>query len=158
MANAYDGANFSLFDERALGGNPDGATRVNMFARASDELLDAWERSQRQQSDSPTAIGTILEETRQPVILDEIATDERLGQDTRNILKLAGIESGVAVPLIWQDQVLGVMSVGRKQPRAFDSREARFLLAVAMQITALLRMAALAERAIDIGTGDELAA
>jgi diguanylate cyclase (GGDEF)-like protein/PAS domain S-box-containing protein len=157
MAGNYDGVNFSLFDEQALGGNPDGAPRVNMFARTSDDVLDAWQQSQQETSATPTPIAQLLEETQQPAIIDEIATDERLAQNTRNILKLAGIESGIAVPMLWEGAVLGIMSVGRKQTRGFDSREARFLMAVATQITALLRIAALAERAQADLAADEAA-
>ena len=87
----------------------------------------------------------ILEKTKRPIIIDDIQEDLRLPEDMRAILRQGGIASGLVVPLLWQDQVIGSVAVGRPNVREFTQTDAQLLVTVAGQIATILRTAGLVE-------------
>jgi diguanylate cyclase (GGDEF)-like protein/PAS domain S-box-containing protein len=141
----YDAANFEIFDAEQ------GQTIVqNTFMKAPQDVIDAWRLAQRE-SDS-RVVQRILRETHRPVFFDETEHDERIPEAQRALLAAVGIRSGISVPLLWQGEVLGAMSIGSKRLAGFTERDGRFLMSVAAQVTAIIRMAELVERLASVST------
>jgi diguanylate cyclase (GGDEF)-like protein len=135
----YDAVHFEVFEM-----NSTAALATNTFARLPSELLKAW--NDEQQTIVLHPIGHLLRETRQPIILDDVTRDDRLTETQRALLTAAGLTSGLIVPLLWQDRVIGMLSVGSSREGAFSASDAQFLTAVANQVTAIVRMAGLVEQ------------
>ena len=135
----YDAVNFEV-----TGDVPEPPEWQSTFVRAPKDLVDAWMREQSQNSnDHP--LGQILEQTRRPIFIDRVATDDRLTDKERELLAASGIQSGLVVPMIWQDGIVGMLSVGSNKETAFHSWDAQFLTAVASQVTAIVFMTTLVE-------------
>ncbi|MHB8376750.1 MAG: sensor domain-containing diguanylate cyclase/phosphohydrolase [Dehalococcoidia bacterium] len=134
----YDAVHFEAFTEP---GAPPVAS--NTFALLPDALLGAWNREQRAIASHP--VGELLRRTRRPLVLDDPQHDERLTVGQRQILTAAAIRSAVVVPMLWQDEMVGLLAVGSKRDAAFTSIDIQFLTAVASQVTAIVRMATLVD-------------
>ncbi len=134
----YDAVNFVLFGSE---GNPQGG--LSTFARMPEDLVDAWSNAQRGAPQSP--IRRIQERTRRAIIMDDPQNDERFTADQRKLLRTAGMRSVLIAPMIWRDELIGHLSVGSKREAAFGPRDAEFLVAVATQVTAIVRLATLVE-------------
>jgi len=135
----YDAVNFVLFSDPA---SPPIA--ANTVARVQDELLEAWNADQRRDAD-PHPLRLILERTRRPVTLDDLEHDPRITETQRALLAAGGFRSALVTPMLWQNRLVGIMSVASKQEKAFGARDAQFLTAVATQVTAIVRMGLLVE-------------
>jgi diguanylate cyclase (GGDEF)-like protein len=110
-----------------------------VLVRGAPESLAIWSRAKA---------GTIVEvlaSTRRPMILKDPAHDERLSPEQRRAAELAGMHSGLFVPMIWQDRLNGVIAAGSRRRHAFGPRDAQFLTAVATQVTAIIRMSTMVE-------------
>ena len=134
----YDGVHFEVL--RHPSGAPAGQSA---FAQANDELVEAWNREQRRFEDHP--LREIIERTRRPIILDDVQNDQRLTDAERELLRAAGLRSALLVPMLWQNDLLGHLAVASKREAAFGPRDVEFLMAVATQVTAIVRMATLVE-------------
>ncbi|MGB2694251.1 MAG: HD domain-containing phosphohydrolase [Dehalococcoidia bacterium] len=135
----YDAVNFEITGIETMAPPP----WQRAFARAPDDLVEAWMREQDQTQDHP--LSKLLEQTRRPVFLDKAQEDPRLREAEREIIAAAGLRSGLVVPMIWHDRLVGMVSVGSKQEAAFTSWDAHFLTAVASQVTAIVFMTKLVE-------------
>lgn len=134
----YDGVNFEV-----AGDTSEPPEWQSAHARVPKNIIEAWMREESQSENHP--LGRILEETRRPVFLDNVATDERLTEKERELLTAIGFKSGLVVPMIWQDRVVGMLSVGSTAETGFHSWDAQFLTAVASQVTAIVFMTTLVE-------------
>jgi diguanylate cyclase (GGDEF)-like protein len=134
----YDGVNFGVF-----GSASEPLTTQAVFADAPDEAVEVWNREHRQAAEHP--LRATLERTRLPIILDELQHDERLTDGERELLCEGGLRSGLIAPMIWQNEVIGSLSVASKREAAFAPSDAQFLMAVATQVTAIVHMATLVE-------------
>jgi diguanylate cyclase (GGDEF)-like protein/PAS domain S-box-containing protein len=134
----YDGAHFQVL--RQLSEMP---AAQNAFAQVSDELVEAWNREQRQFEAHP--LRDIIERTRRPIILDDVQNDQRLTDPERELLRAAGLRSALLAPMFWQNELLGHLAVASKREAAFGPGDAQFLMAVATQATAIVHMATLVE-------------
>ena len=114
--------------------------------QAGDRTLE-WQAEQRAAAGarSENGINIILERTRRPLVLEELASDERLTETQRQVLKAAGLQSAVVAPMLWNNELIGTLAVARRARAAFDARDAQFLAAVASQVTAIVRMAGLVD-------------
>lgn len=138
IARAYDAVSFVLF--------PDGENAiVNTFARLPRKLINEWNEEQRRKGKTLLAMRNVLEKGR-AVILDNLPEDGRFGEKERRLMRLAGLKAALAVPMVWRKDLIGVLCVASKREAAFGPRDARFLTAVAAQVTALVSMATLVER------------
>ncbi len=131
------GAGYDAVDIRLLWDLRRAPANQNTFARASDDLVEEWSREQRTIEDH--AVRRILRETRAPLIIEDPWHDERLTEGQRRVLQAAGLRSALCAPMLWGDDLVGVVAVASKQERAFGARDARFLMTVATQITGLVR-------------------
>jgi diguanylate cyclase (GGDEF)-like protein/PAS domain S-box-containing protein len=136
----YDGVSLEVYRHSS-----EAPTAQDTFAEASDELVEAWNREQRRPGWEGNPIRMLLERTRRPVILDDPQNDQRLTETERELLRAAGLRSAIVVPLFWQDELIGDLSVASKRQAAFGPRDAEFLMSVATQVTAIVRMATLVE-------------
>jgi PAS domain S-box-containing protein len=73
---------------------------------------------------------------RKPVIVRDMVTEKRFSPSL--LLSRHGVRSGVSVPMMFQGQVLGAMSVHTISVRQFDSREIDFLETVANTFATIL--------------------
>jgi diguanylate cyclase (GGDEF)-like protein/PAS domain S-box-containing protein len=134
----YDAVNFQLF------GNPSEVpTGQNTFAKAPIEIVEAWNRAQRQTKSVP--LRRILERTRRPIIVDDPQDDQRLTREQRELLRAANLRSALVAPMIWQNELIGLVSVASRRKGAFAPLDAEFLMAVAAQVTAIVRLATLVD-------------
>lgn len=133
MRAGYAAVNFDVFDDRSRR-----VVAQNAFVKASDDLLDAWRREQVNVRNHP--IGAILDKTRAPYIIDDVSVAEHLTGTQRELLGAAGIHSGICVPLITDDAIIGIMSVGSHELAAFSDRDAELLAAVATQLAPMIKM------------------
>ncbi|MGB6838230.1 MAG: diguanylate cyclase, partial [Dehalococcoidia bacterium] len=134
----YDGVNFRVF------GPPSEPLMTQAaFGGLPDEDIELWNREHRKIAVHP--LRPTLERTRRPVILDDLQNEERLTEGEREVLRTAGLRSALVAPMIWQDEVIGSLSVASKREAAFGPRDAQFLMTVANQVSAIVRMATLIE-------------
>ena len=80
-----------------------------------------------------------------PIIFTDPQHDERLTTVERELLSAGGLLSALAAPMIWRNELIGMLSVASKRENAFSPRDAQFLSAIATQVTAVVRMETLVE-------------
>ncbi len=135
----YDAVNVFLFSPAS-----GASATTNVFARAPEELVDAWRQLERLHS-MEHPLNRALVASGRPIILDDPQNDPRVVPEQRKILKAAGLRSALIAPMTWEGELIGTLSVASKSEAAFSTRDARFIMAVATQVTAIVRMAALVE-------------
>jgi diguanylate cyclase (GGDEF)-like protein/PAS domain S-box-containing protein len=119
-----------------------GTARSATVARVDEQLIRRWDEEQTKGGE-PTELRLLLEKLQRPFIIDDLAADERLAPDQRELLRRAQLHSGVVVPMVWQGQTLGALAVGSRQQGAFAPADARLLNTVCAQVTAIVRMSLL---------------
>ena len=131
----YAGVSFTLFSS-----TPGVPLAANSFAPGAEDVAEEWNRHQRE-NDGPELhpVRKVLEETHRPVMIDDVATDERLLVEERRLLSSAGLRCALVVPMIWQDSVVGMLGVASKGS-SFDAHDIQFVSAVATQVTAIVKM------------------
>jgi HD-GYP domain-containing protein (c-di-GMP phosphodiesterase class II) len=134
----YDAVNFQLFSDPS-----EAPTGQNTFAKVPNEIVEAWNRAQRQTTNVP--MRRILERTHRPIIVDDPQHDQRLTRGQRELLRAARLRSALVAPMIWQNELIGHVSVASRRERAFGPLDAEFLMAVAAQVTAIVRLATLVD-------------
>ncbi len=132
----YDAVNVDVFVRAS--GLP---TARNTFSRVPDEVSDAWQSQQRRMEDEP--ILRHVKATRCALIVEDPQNDERLTEVQLAVLRAAELQSAVVVPLFWEDDMIGALSVASKRKDAFTAEDIEFLTAVATQITSVVHMATL---------------
>lgn len=135
----YDAVNFEVSGDKPA--TPQ--EWENTYVRAPEELIEAWTQSQNDTNDHP--LGRYLDETRKPLFIDDISVAEQLTPPERQLITAAGLHSALVVPMIWQDRLVGMMSVASKRKAAFTAWDAQFLTAVSGQVTAIVWMTTLVE-------------
>ena len=132
----YDAVNIDVFAQAS--GLP---SARNTFSREPDELTDAWQAERRRMEDEPML--QHVKATRRALIVEDPQNDDRLTEPQRMVLRAAKLQSAVVVPLFWEDDMIGVLSVATKRKDAFGTGDLEFLTAIATQITSVVRMATL---------------
>jgi diguanylate cyclase (GGDEF)-like protein len=113
---------------------------------SEDSLTGRWLEEQRSRGNARTReLNVILARTRRPLILEEVSSDQRLSDAERQLLAAAGLQSAIVVPMLWDNQLIGVISVAKREKAAFGVPDAQFLSAVASQVTGMVQMATLIE-------------
>ncbi len=134
----YDAVNIDIFDQAGE------TTRArHTFSDVPDEVVETWRSHRRRIEEEP-----ILQETRRTrraLIVGDPQNDERLTDVQRGVLRAAELRSAVVAPLFWGDEMIGAISAASKREAAFTPGDAEFLMAVADQVTAIVRMANLVE-------------
>jgi diguanylate cyclase (GGDEF)-like protein len=138
VGGGYEAVNFQLFSDPS-----EVPTGQNTFAKVADEVVEAWNRAQRQARDVP--MRRILERTHRPIVVDSPQNDRRLTDKQRELLRAAGLRSALVAPMIWQNELIGHVAVASRRKAAFGPPDAEFLMAVAAQVTAIVRLATLVD-------------
>jgi HD-GYP domain-containing protein (c-di-GMP phosphodiesterase class II) len=134
----YDAVNFRVF------GPPiEEPTMQATFAQAPRELVEVWKSEMGQVGDHP--LRAAVERTRRPIILDDVQRDQRVSDTQRELVRAAGLRSALIAPMICQNELIGHLSVASKRKAAFGPRDAQFVMTIATQVTAVVRMATLVE-------------
>lgn len=139
IGGGYDAVNFSLYE--GLMAKVPSPT----FGDVKDDVVAQWIKQQNLY-EGKHPIRMVVERTRRPLILTDPQHDERLTEVQREVLRSADIHSALVAPMLWEDELVGLLSVGSKRDRAFTPRDAQFLTAVATQVTAISRMTGLVDR------------
>lgn len=126
----YEIVRFNLMD----GDTPGHST----YARIDERYVRRFDDTIR--SEPEGTLARVVAATRRPVVIEDLTTDERISPGRRAILREAGIHSALVVPMVWQDDVIGTMSVATKEKAAFNPRDIQLVTAVADQVTAIIRM------------------
>lgn len=128
----YDVVRFNLAIQTAA------APSASTFAHLSEASIDAWD----EETGAAPNLELIerLRETRRPMIIDDLLTQPYYNARQRQLLRDANVRSALIVPMLWQDEFIGILSVAVRQRGALDARDARFLVSVADQLTAIIRM------------------
>lgn len=134
----YDGVHF-VTNEDGKGG-----LASSSFARVPREDLETWDEEHA--SNINHRVARILNRTRRPIVIDDLAESDLLPPATRAGLTSIGMRSCMIAPMLWEDTLLGAMSVGSKQFAAFSVRDAEFVMAVATQVTAIVQMSRVLEQ------------
>jgi HD-GYP domain-containing protein (c-di-GMP phosphodiesterase class II) len=132
----YDAVNVDVFAQAS--GLP---SARNTFSRVPDEVVNAWQSERRRMEDEP--ILRHIKSTRHALIVEDPQNDERLTEAQLAVLRAAELQSAVVVPLFWEDDMIGVLSVASKRKDAFTAEDIEFLTAIATQITSVVHMATL---------------
>jgi diguanylate cyclase (GGDEF)-like protein len=120
-----------------------GVTATSSSSQLPKDTLRAWDETRGDEDTGPMA--RRLREIRRPIIVDDVLTSAEYSQSEKELLRQANVRSVLLVPMLWQNEFLGVLSVAARTQGALDARDARFLAAVADQLTAIIRMESLVE-------------
>src|SRR5438874_587922 len=116
-----------------------------VFAGAGSAAGVERRRAHGRRDQDASPLRAILESTGRPVIIDSPADDVRVATGERATIRAAGIKSALIVPMHWQGDIVGMLSVGSKAVSAFTPRDAHFLTSVASQVMAIIQMSTLAD-------------
>ncbi|MFZ5449790.1 MAG: PAS domain S-box protein [Thermodesulfobacteriota bacterium] len=111
-----------------------GTLEIKVVAHAGYEggylatMKVTWDESEWGQGPSGEAI-----RSRKPVVIEDMETDPRMAPWREEALK-RGYRSNIALPLVHQEEIIGVLTVYSGEARAFGSEEFEFLLQVAGDI------------------------
>lgn len=134
----YDAVNLAVYPASRA------KSRTASFAEVSGaDALEYDAESQPEEKAGSTR--SVLEATLRPIIIDRIAESPFATPEQKESLARVGLRSGLIAPMIWRGSVVGAISVGSKQEAAFNPRDAQFLTAIATQVTAIVRTAALVD-------------
>jgi HD-GYP domain-containing protein (c-di-GMP phosphodiesterase class II) len=98
------------------------------------------------------SIRPVLERTGRPVIFVDLWRDPRLTYQERDAARAIGLRSGLAAPMLWHGQLIGILSVGSRRAGCFGPRDAQFVVSVATHVTAIVRLAGLVEQLREAAT------
>ena len=126
-----------------LASTSSGAPAVSTYATLPGSVVRAWDEASSEAANM--AMVKRLRDTKRPIIVDDLAEDARYSERQKELLRETGLHSAVFVPMIWQGEFVGVLSVAVRQHASLDARDARFLAAIADQLTAIIRMESLVD-------------
>jgi HD-GYP domain-containing protein (c-di-GMP phosphodiesterase class II) len=136
----YDGIECRLF--RTAGTS---AHSVLIDGMASG-LAETWRLEQDAHPEpEDRAVTTMMMKTLRPVIVSDVFENPHLTTSQRQVLSAAGLRAVLTVPMTWQNQMIGQLSVASRHADAFQARDAQFLSSIAAQVTAIVRMATLVD-------------
>ncbi len=124
-----------------IGGRPDEPGRHPIHASIDGEIFNEWERKRSERGPGP--FREVLERTRRPIIIHDIQDDLHRSAAELDLIRTAGIHGVAIVPMVWQDQIVGTLSVGTRRAGSIDARDVQFLITIADQVTAIIHMEAL---------------
>jgi diguanylate cyclase (GGDEF)-like protein/putative nucleotidyltransferase with HDIG domain/PAS domain S-box-containing protein len=124
-----------------IGGRSDEPGRHPIHASSDCEIVNEWERERSARSRGP--FREVLERTRRPIIIHDIQDDLHRSAAELDLIRAAGIRGVAIVPMVWQDELIGTLSVGAQRAGSIDARDVQFLATIADQVTAIIHMEAL---------------
>jgi diguanylate cyclase (GGDEF)-like protein/putative nucleotidyltransferase with HDIG domain len=114
------------------------------YSNIASDLVDAWHAA-RSSPENAYPFLSVIVATSRPLPVDDLLEDKRLTGQMRGIVEATGVKSAIFIPMVWQGEFIGAMTVGSKRLAAFEPRDAQFLTSVAAQVTAIARMSSVLE-------------
>jgi diguanylate cyclase (GGDEF)-like protein/putative nucleotidyltransferase with HDIG domain len=108
------------------------------FTRNMPEVTDEWNEESRNAPKSP--FRDLLEQTRRSIIVNDLQQVDHFSDRQRELMQAVGLRAALIVPMMWQGEIIGVLSVATKSERSIDARDVQFLTAVATQVSAIIHM------------------
>ncbi len=139
VAAGYDAVNFGLFKSEA-----NVPATMNTFGQLPEKLVATWHWEQLRSGRDTHPIRQLVGQGR-PIIFNDPQHDERLTTVERELLCAGELRSALVAPMIWRNELIGMLSVASKRESAFIPRDAQFLMAIATQVTAVVRMETLVD-------------
>lgn len=125
---------------------------INHAPQVGTSLGKVWENMRYTGSIYPEAVLRAAIAQREPLVVADLQTDERIPEYGREFFRRAHIFSAGQFPITFHERFLGVLRVGSQRPRGFPPREMEVLtgfaaqLAVALEAVDMYRSLAESER------------
>ena len=119
----------------------DGPTGDLVAVALSGTLGPGWQVGLR--LPGGTAASGVAVRERRPVMSDDVLEDSRIPvtAEVRALLQTAGFRTALAVPIMFRDQAIGALSIGRPEGQTFQADEIRMAQAFADQAALALENA-----------------
>jgi len=106
--------------------------------------LDRWHEGLPSPEDDPFV--REVAESRRPIVLAQLASDPRFGPTQQELLARARIQSAAVVPMLYEDELLGLLVAASRRADAFSEKDVNVLFAIASQLAPVLKNALLLEQ------------
>jgi diguanylate cyclase (GGDEF)-like protein/PAS domain S-box-containing protein len=133
VATGYDAVSFMLFKPGA-----NELPSMITFARGPERLLKKWDSEELKLVRA--GLSGQRESGRRPRILRDLAQEARFTDAQREMLEKAGLKSAMAAPMIWNNDLIGILGVASERAEAFTPHDVQVLTAVATQVTAIVSL------------------
>ena len=139
VAGNYDAVSFVLFSS-----DHDEPPSMVTFARGPERLLQKWNSEELK-------LGHLQHAARQdaspkrPLIIHDMDQNPRFSDEQRELMSRAGLKSGLSAPMLWHNELIGILGVASEREDAFTPHDAQVLSAVATQVTAIVSLETLVE-------------
>ena len=139
VATGYDAVSFMLFKS-----DPGALPAMITFARGPERLLKKWDSEELKLVQAGPS-GRRDSGQRRPRIVRDLAQEPRFTDAQREMLERAGLKSAMVAPMLWNNDLIGVLGVASEREDAFTPHDAQVLSAVATQVTAIVSMETLVD-------------
>jgi len=110
---------------------------INEARMSGGSLAQFWRDSLDPDQPDPRYVHVV--QTRQPLLMPDLQNDERVPEPIRDFFRRSLLRSSGLFPLLFQDEVLGVMSATSFRPRSFPEEEVRYLQGLAAEVATALK-------------------
>jgi diguanylate cyclase (GGDEF)-like protein/PAS domain S-box-containing protein len=107
-------------------------------------LYDAWLKMVR----APDRIREMILKDPRPVILPDLQNDPRLSEEARQFYRRISLVSGATFPLLFRDEIVGLLRVGSLKPEPFAQPMVEMLQNLALQAAVAVKGARLREELV----------
>jgi diguanylate cyclase (GGDEF)-like protein/PAS domain S-box-containing protein len=139
VAAGYDAVSFVLFNA-----DPGCAPSMVTFARGPEKLLQRW-NSEELKLGHLQDLKQIGDAQKRPTFYEELDKNPRFSDAQVDLLKRAGLKSGLSAPMLWRNELIGILAVASERENAFAPHDAQVLTAVATQVTAIVSLETMVE-------------
>jgi diguanylate cyclase (GGDEF)-like protein/PAS domain S-box-containing protein len=88
---------------------------------------------------APDPVRRMIVRTQQPVVLPDLQNDPRISEEAREFYRRASIFSAATFPLLFQDEVVGLLRVGSLKPTSFEPATVDLLRNLALQAAVVVK-------------------
>jgi diguanylate cyclase (GGDEF)-like protein/PAS domain S-box-containing protein len=88
---------------------------------------------------APDPVRKMMVKTRQPVILPDLQNDPRISEEAREFYQRASLVSAATLPVLFQDEVVGLLRVGSLKPTSFEPPTFDLLRNLAFQAAVVVK-------------------
>jgi len=110
---------------------------INEARMSSGSLAQFWRDTLNPDHPDPRYVRVV--QTRQPLLMPDLQNDERVPEPAREFFQRALLRSSALFPMLFQDEMLGVMAVVSFRPHTFPDEEIRYLQGLAAEVATALK-------------------
>jgi diguanylate cyclase (GGDEF)-like protein/PAS domain S-box-containing protein len=88
---------------------------------------------------APDPVRKMILKNRQPVVLPDLQNDPRISEKAREFYRRASLVSATTLPILFQDEVVGLLRVASLKPTAFEPPTADLLRNLALQAAVVVK-------------------